>query len=103
MLILSENRIVQLDIIPTTQNQNQKALDLMHLKNQEHTQNYSDGDTHLGEKIDENEERETYFWRNSSSTTAEMSRRGLPMPRRTPSNSIVDAREKTEENDERVK
>jgi len=34
----------------------------------------------------------TYFFKKSSSTTAEMSRRGLPIPRRTPSKPIVDAR-----------
>ena len=30
-----------------------------------------------------------YFFKKSSSTTAEMSRRGLPMPRRVPSDTIV--------------
>lgn len=29
-----------------------------------------------------------YFWRNLSSTTAEISRRGFPMPRRMPSDAI---------------
>jgi len=43
----------------------------------------------------------TYFFKKSSSTTAEMSRRGLPIPRRTPSKAIIDGCEKTERGERR--
>lgn len=37
----------------------------------------------------ENKEKEKYFLRNSSSTTEDMSNRGFPMPKRTPSLTIL--------------
>ena len=47
-------------------------------------------ETHGSKKANEIEENEevAYFWRNSWSTTAEMSRRGLPIPIRIPSDAI---------------